>query len=86
MVRELGISRALPVLMPTFPFLALPALVLYVRVIVFFLKAKDVQGQAQGVVLHCKIERHAQIIEIAAMVEMLTSSGQVIARGTYRLC
>ena len=42
-VQELGVNGALPVLMPTFLFPALSPLILFV----FFLKAKDAQGQAR---------------------------------------
>ena len=69
-VRELGVNGALPVLTPTFLFPALPALILYPEVFVFFLKAKDARGQAQGLVHHRGIERNARIAEVAATVEM----------------
>ena len=60
----------LPVLTRTFLFPASPALILYQEVVVFFLKAKDAQGQAQGLVRRRGIERNARIAEIAATVEM----------------
>jgi len=69
-VRELGVNGALPVPTPTFLFPALPAPVLCPEVFVFFLKAKDAQGQAQGLVHRREIERNARIAEVAATVEM----------------
>ena len=69
-IRELGLNRALPVLTPTFLFPALPALILYPEVFLFFLKAKDAQGRAQGLVHRRGIECNAQIAEVVATVEM----------------
>ena len=69
-MRELGVNGALPVLTPTFLFPALPALILYPEVFVFFLKAKDARGQAQGLVHRRGIERNARIAGVAATVEM----------------
>ena len=66
LVPELGVNGALPVLTPTFLFPASPALILYPKVVVFFLKAKDARGQAQGLVRRRGIERNAQIAELAA--------------------
>ena len=70
LVQELGVNGALPVLTSTFLFPALPALILYPEVVVFFLKGKDARGQAQGLVHRRKIEGNNRIAEIAAMVEM----------------
>ena len=70
LVRELGVNGALPVLTRTFLFPASPALILYQEVVVFFLKAKDAQGQAQGLVRRRGIERNARTAELAATVEM----------------
>ena len=69
-VRELGVNGALPVLTPAFLFPASPALILYPKVVVFFLKAKDARGQAQGLVRRRDIERNARIAESATTVEM----------------
>ena len=69
LVRELGVSGALPVLTPTFLFPASPALILYPEVVVFFLKAKDARGKAQRLVRRRGIDRNARIAEIAATVE-----------------
>ena len=69
LVRELGVNGALPVLTPTFLFPASPALILYPKVVVFFLKAKDARRQAQGLVRRRGIERNARTAELAATVE-----------------
>ena len=70
LVRELGVNGALPVPTSTFLFPASPTLVLYPKVVVFFLKAKDARGQAQGLIRRRGIERNARIAELAATVEM----------------